>query len=118
MSAFGSTFAANNNVELTMSQGTADFGYFLNSQTQGVIIAPGGSNGILCLAGSIGRYNQPGAAMPGPSFSLTLNLLQTPQPNAFVAIQAGETWNFTAWYRDVNPNATSNFTDAVSITFQ
>jgi hypothetical protein len=28
----------------------------------------------------------------------------------------GETWHFTTWFRDVG--ATSNFTDAVSLTFQ
>ena len=30
----------------------------------------------------------------------------------------GQTWNFQAWYRDANPTVTSNFTDAVGITFQ
>ena len=30
---------------------------------------------------------------------------------------AGETWNFTTWYRDVNPTPTSNFTDAISVLF-
>ncbi|MCP3916270.1 MAG: hypothetical protein GY711_12005 [bacterium] len=31
--------------------------------------------------------------------------------------QPGETWNFQCWYRDNNPGPTSNFTDAVSVTF-
>ena len=31
--------------------------------------------------------------------------------------QAGETWNFQAWSRDLNPNPTSNLTDAVSVAF-
>jgi hypothetical protein len=35
-----------------------------------------------------------------------------------VAILPGETWNFQAWYRDLNPGTTSNFTDGISITFQ
>ena len=35
-----------------------------------------------------------------------------------VAIQPGDTWNFTAWYRDQNPTPTSNFTDAVQVPFQ
>ena len=34
-----------------------------------------------------------------------------------VAIQPGETWNFQLWYRDNNPQTTSNFTDAISIFF-
>jgi hypothetical protein len=34
------------------------------------------------------------------------------------SILAGETWNFQAWYRDLNPTNTSNFTDGLSVTFQ
>ena len=34
------------------------------------------------------------------------------------SVNAGETWNFTAWFRDVNPNQTSNFTDGLAIQFQ
>ena len=37
--------------------------------------------------------------------------------NPVVAIQPGETWNFQLWYRDNNPQTTSNFTDAISIFF-
>ena len=34
------------------------------------------------------------------------------------AVQAGETWNFQAWFRDANPDSTSNFTDGVAGTFE
>ena len=50
--------------------------------------------------------------------SLQLDLLNTPTPAGPVAILPGETWYFTAWFRDSNPGPTSNFTDAVSILFQ
>ncbi len=40
-------------------------------------------------------------------------MLSPPAP-----ILAGQTWNFTAWYRDSNPAKTSNFTDAVSMLFE
>jgi hypothetical protein len=30
----------------------------------------------------------------------------------------GDTFHFQCWYRDVNPLPTSNFSDAVSITFE
>jgi hypothetical protein len=33
-------------------------------------------------------------------------------------ILQGETWNFQAWYRDVSPTQTSNFTDAVAVRFR
>ena len=51
------------------------------------------------------------------SFSLTLDLTVMAQPQGLVAAQSGDTWNFQAWYRDANPGLTSNFTDAVSVTF-
>ena len=34
-----------------------------------------------------------------------------------LAVQAGETWLFQLWFRDVNPGNTSNFTDGIAITF-
>ena len=34
-----------------------------------------------------------------------------------VAAMPGETWHFQAWHRDRNPLPTTNYTDAVSITF-
>ncbi|MCP3996840.1 MAG: hypothetical protein GY722_17525 [bacterium] len=30
----------------------------------------------------------------------------------------GDTWTFQCWFRDHDPALTSNFTDAVSVTFQ
>ncbi len=52
----------------------------------------------------------------GPSFSITLDLTMLPIPTGFVAVQPGDIYNFTAWYRDTFN--TNNFTDAVSVTFQ
>ena len=114
ISAFGSASVAADDVTLTAAQLPPDFGYFLNSLTPGFFNPPN-SQGFLCLSGAIGRYNQPGLVQPGPSFSIALNLPQTPTPNAFVAIQPGQTWNFQAWYRDLGSN---NFTDAIAILFQ
>ena len=55
----------------------------------------------------------------GGVFQLALDLTQTPTPTGLVTVVAGDTWNFTAWHRDaVGGSVTSNFTDAVSITFQ
>ena len=51
------------------------------------------------------------------SFSLALDLTAMADPANPVAVQPGDTWNFQAWYRDANPGPTSNFTDAVSVTF-
>ena len=123
ISAVGSPVAASNDVTLNASSLPNNaFGFFLTSQTQAFTMNPGGSSGNLCLGGQIGRYVGPGqiqnTGMAG-EFSLVLDLTQTPQPTGFVSIQAGETWNFTAWHRDTSgTGATSNFTDGLENTFQ
>jgi len=123
LTATGSAMAAANNVTLTASaMPTNQFGFFLTSMSQGLIMNPGGSQGNLCLVGTIGRYVRMGQIMnagAGGTFSLALNLTQTPAGGVFVAIGAGETWNFQAWFRDIGPMGQpwSNFTDGRSILF-
>jgi hypothetical protein len=94
------------------------FAMFLNSQTQGLVMPPG-SQGNICLGGAIGRYRldilPTGAS---GSVALALDLTDTPTPTGPDSIQPGQTWQFQLWFRDQNPANTSNFTDAVSITFQ
>jgi len=121
--ATGSLVASNNNVTLATTQMPNNaFGFYLTSTQQGFIANPGGSAGNLCLSGAIGRYVGPGQIKNSGatgSFSLVLNLNQTPQPSGTVAIAAGQTWNFTTWYRDVvGGTATSNFSNGLSVTFQ
>ncbi len=99
------------------------FGLFLTSRTQGSVGIPGGSLGTLCLGGDIGRFAGPGQVMnsgPSGSISLTVDLTALPAPtlSGVVAAQAGETWNFQCWHRDMNPMPTSNYTAAVSISFE
>jgi Lamin Tail Domain len=117
--ATGSFVAADNLLNLTASQMPPNqFGYFLTSQTQGFVAQPPGSQGNLCLSGNIGRFNgQVQNSGPGGEFTIPVDLTAMPvsPPHAVVA---GETWNFSTWYRDVNPGPTSNFSDAVSITFE
>ena len=123
MSATGSAVAAANSLELTASGlPNSAFGFFLTSRTQGFIANPGGSQGNLCLSGSIGRYVGPGQIMNSGttgSISLALDLTRQPTPTGFSAVLAGDTWNFTAWHRDVvGGTPTSNFADGLSVTFQ
>lgn len=120
--ATGSAVPANNNVVLAASGLPLNsFGFFLTSLTQGFIPNAGGSQGNLCLGGAIGRYVGPGQVRNSGatgSFSLMINLNQTPTPTGFVSVAAGQTWNFTTWYRDsVGGLATSNFTDGYTVPF-
>jgi len=123
ISATGSAVVANNDLTLVAENlPTNAFGYFLTSRTQGLVPQPGGSLGVLCLGGSIGRYTGPGQIQnsgAAGSFDLLLDLTQTPTPTGLVAVAAGETWNFQAWHRDaVGGVAVSNFTNGLEITFQ
>jgi len=122
MNAVGSPVAADNLVTL---QATGlpnnQFGFFLTSMTQAFIANPGGSQGNLCILGSIGRYNLVNQIFftgTTGSGQLTLDLTQTPTASGPVPVLAGQTWNFQAWYRDQNPSNASNFTDGYAILFQ
>jgi hypothetical protein len=123
ISGTGSAVVANNDLTLVASNlPLSSFGYFLTSRTQGNVPQPGGSQGVLCLTGNIGRYVGPGQIQNTGavgSFDLLLDLTQTPTPTGIVSIAVGETWNFQAWHRDaVGGAATSNFTDGYEVLFQ
>lgn len=122
MGASGSTQVADNDVVLEASElPRFVFAFFITSPTQGFVANPGGSLGNICLAGSVGRYVGPGQVqntLGAGSVSLTLDLFAIPQPNGFVAVIPGETWNFQCWHRDSSQgNPASNFTDGLEITF-
>jgi hypothetical protein len=94
------------------------FGYLLCSRNEDWNVLPGGSNGILCMGTPIGRFIQ-NVMHSGTSGSFThqVDLTQMPmQP--VVAVLPGETWSFQVWYRDLLLLPTSNFTEALRITFQ
>lgn len=98
------------------------FGIFLASRTAGVSPMAAGP-GTLCLGGSPGRFIGPGQVLSSGSagwFSLVLDLTRIPQPSSFVAVQPGQTWRFQAWHRDFLPGGalTSQFTDAIALTFR
>jgi hypothetical protein len=118
----GSASVSANNVVLEASDLPLNaFGFFLTSRTQGFVPNPGGSAGNLCIAGAIGRYVGPGqvrnSGLTG-SFALAVDLAQHPTPTGPVAVVPGESWNFTAWYRDaVGGVATSNLTDGYNVNF-
>ncbi len=122
LSATGSLTTANQNLTLTAKQLPAQsFGFFLTARTPGFWAMPGGSQGNLCVFGSLGRLNGPGQIQNtggGDTFSLALDLGNLPTATGPVAVLAGQTWYFQAWYRDQNPGPASNFTDALSLTLE
>jgi hypothetical protein len=119
----GSAVVANNDLTLNASNLPLNsFGFFLTSDTQGMTPNPGNSQGILCLSGQIGRYVGPGQIKNSGatgSFSLLIDLNAIPTPGGFVAAVAGQTRNFQTWHRDLVAGVpTSNFTNAIAVTFQ
>lgn len=114
--AFGSTSVSANNLllrgaDLPQNQ----FGILVVSRDLGMTSIVG-SQGLLCLGGSISRYGTILNTGSSGSFELAIDLTAIPQMSSTVAGVAGETWRFQAWHRDVNPTATSNFTDVAAVT--
>ncbi|QDV05913.1 hypothetical protein Poly30_14160 [Planctomycetes bacterium Poly30] len=122
--ACGSAVASQNDVTLAAGALPSNaFGFFLCSQTAGFSSQPGGSSGNLCLAGAIGRFVGPGQIRNSGAyglFELPIDLTRLPSPNGLVAGTAGQTWHFTAWYRDVSSTGapTSNFSDRLSLSLE
>lgn len=116
LTATGSSSAAANDLTLNASGlPPQQFGIFVTSQT--VSANPSGN---LCLGGMIGRFTQPSQILQSGStgeFALTLDLDSFPQGSGFVAVSAGETWNFQAWHRDIVAPG-SGFSDGLAVTFQ
>jgi FG-GAP repeat len=117
--AFGSRVAAAGRLRLVADSLPPErFAYFLTSAAAGFVAGPGGSQGNLCLSGPIGRFVQD-VANSGPLGRLVLEVDISALPlNPPHGVAPGETWRFQAWFRDVNPGPTSNFTDGVAVSFR
>ncbi|MFT5288258.1 MAG: hypothetical protein ACI8QC_004229 [Planctomycetota bacterium] len=121
ITATGSDVASGNSLTLTGSNlPDGQFAYFLASRTQGLVTNPGGSQGNLCVLGTIAHLRAQVGQVSNTEFSIVVDLTNMPEPPNFgVTVLAGETWNFQCWHRDiVNGSSTSNFTSAVSVLFQ
>lgn len=95
------------------------FCLLLASPDPGFASHPAGSQGNLCLGGSVSRFTaSAGAASPAGTFAMDLDLaaLPTPQQGPY-AVRPGDTFHFQYWYRDANPTPTSNFSEAKSVLF-
>lgn len=93
-------------------------GYLLASMVQADVFGPGGSQGRLCLGAPTARFNgDVQNSLGGGIMFFQPDLSSVPLTPA-VAVQAGETWNFQVWFRDLNPGQTSNFCLPLSIEFR
>lgn len=95
-------------------------GYMIGSQTEGFVVQPGGSEGNLCLGGTIARFRAQiqNSGIAG-RFHVPIDLTAIPLGPG-QAVMPGETWSFQAWFRDMTPSgsAGSNFTDGIRVTFE
>ena len=94
------------------------FGFFIASSAAGFAARPGGSQGDLCLGGSIGRFVGPGQiqqASASGQITLTVGPGSLPSPLGPVSPPPGERWYFQAWHRDANPGPASNFTGSATV---
>jgi len=119
ISADGSRTASDNDLTLSAAGMPAQqFGIFLTSRTQALTPV---ASGNLCLGGNIIRFQGPGQILQSSAageFSLSIDLTAIPA-GVPTPVGAGETWNYQAWFRDVDPTMgqTANFTDGFQIDF-
>ena len=115
----GSAIVAQNDLVLTavgLPWGTN--GYFIVSRDQAFVMNPGGSQGNLCVGANTGRYiSQLGNSGLSGSIPLTVDVMTIPQATGDVVALPGDTFNFQCWYRDTNPNGTSNMSRGYSVLF-
>ena len=121
LTATGSNVAADNDLTLTVTDLPTDaMGFFIHSAGDTFVYNPAASEGHICIASfDIGRFNA-SVLNSGASGEVTLDVDLTALPTSMVnmplAVMAGDTRNFQYWTRDTG--SASNFSSAVSITFQ
>jgi hypothetical protein len=120
ISSTGTSILASNDLGMLASGLPAlSFGFFIVSDAQGFAMNPGGSQGNLCVSGDVGRFiDQIQSSGTSGTMTLTVDLTAIPQPTGPVAATVGERWNFQCWFRDANPQATSNFTDGIEVVLE
>ena len=122
LTATGSDVAADNDLTLTVDGLPANVnGLFFQSPTGVKVYNPAGSEGHLCIASfAIGRFPEVNFSGASGSVSTSVDLVSVPGAAGPISVMAGNTHQFQYWTRDVGTGgaALSNFSSAVSITFQ
>ena len=94
--------------------------FFLLSQSQALVPGFGGSQGVLCLGAPIVRLDRValgelGQVTSAGTRSVAVDLSGLPQGTQLLP---GESWSFQLWFRDANPQPTSNTSDATAVLFR
>ncbi len=93
-------------------------GLLVAAPLQSFVANPAGSQGNLCLGGTLRRLgHRPADAQGNWSLAYELPAAGSIPPNQ-PAITPGTTWHFQAWYRQPGTPPTSNFSGALEITFR
>ncbi|MEM6569096.1 MAG: hypothetical protein AAF957_11825 [Planctomycetota bacterium] len=120
--AFGSTQVVENDLTFVVCDLPAgSMGYFGTSAEEFLVVNPGGSQGDLCIASlTMGRYvNDILTADATGVAQMVVDLTAIPQPTGTISVMAGDTRYWQMWYRDTSMGMpTSNFTEAIGITFE
>lgn len=117
--ALGSEVAQDNQLRLLAQDLPPNaLGIYLASQVPGFLANPGGSQGNLCLGATVLRLNTGAWQSNGLGVAIaSVDLFSMPPPFSGPVL-GGQTWHFQGWHRDNDPLATSNFTSALTVTFQ
>lgn len=94
------------------------FGIFAVGTAERAPVRPPGSDGNLCLGGTLGRFRGPGQILSSGaagSFELDVDLTDLPLPGAGSVATPGTVLHFQGWFRDVTTGATSNLTDGIAV---
>lgn len=89
------------------------FGQFVAGPTAVFLQGPGGSAGNLCVGGTVYRYKHK-LFHTGNTGTACVHLETNGTHGAIPAFATGSTMRFQCWFRD---GATSNYSDAVALTF-
>jgi uncharacterized membrane protein len=95
-------------------------GYFLVSPSSALVGGIPGTQGTLCLGAPIGRFVGPGQVQQATLFNtmvLVVDPRELPGPSGPFSATRGERLYFQAWYRDVTPGGSSNFTSGAVVRF-
>ena len=90
-------------------------GYFLRSSAQAFVPLFGGSQGDMCLGAPILRFSG-NVLVSDAAGNVGVHADLTNLPQGAVVLP-GDVWSFQLWYRDNNPQQTSNTSDAICVEF-